>query len=594
MVDYNLGLLNLNNLTRSFFHLDASDPTVGFLYDASVYCGCTFPPTNDPELLSNSGPHDRQHYDPLTLRLRLASHLANHLASQLLQVKGYTCSVGIATNKLLSKLVGCVNKPRSQTTLVPPYSRTVHHENNITSFLDPHLIQRVPGIGSKIANTIRGYIRPPAPNDLQARPDDVSGSYIHNYDGDDPSFNITVHDVRSHKGINPERLERLLGGPGAPKGIGKKIFGLLHGIDDSEVSRARNVPTQISIEDSYAELRNVEAVQLELKKLSASLLRRMHIDLLPSHSTGEPITRKWIATPTTLRLSTRLRRLHLQNAGNQFWPSRTSRSIPLPAFMLSLSHSIEDLSSRLTVEILFPLFRRLHTDKGGWDLGLINIAVTGIGDGVAGSGSRDIGGMFHKLKDGSDSGQQTTTAARCFIDSDILHANSGGDNDHLYVRALKHIDGSGPTVHTVPVRNMEAGSEGFLGKTQIEDRTEDAQRGRDEARDSRLSKFAVSVEEHSSHLGSEDHLIPTQSTQTTPPRSPALHASTISTSRPYHRDSEHMLDMISDDDSDYATHYDEDNDAFDVQDLSEPCPTCGALMPAFAVPAHELFHEHGG
>lgn len=47
--------------------------------------------------------------------------------------------------------------------------------------------------------------------------------------------------------MSAETLERLLVGPGTPKDLGSKIWGLINGVDDSEVAKAKDVPQQISI-----------------------------------------------------------------------------------------------------------------------------------------------------------------------------------------------------------------------------------------------------------------------------------------------------------------------------------------------------------
>jgi DNA polymerase iota len=67
---------------------------------------------------------------------------------------------------------------------------------------------------------------------------------------------------------------------GTPHGIGTRVWDLLNGCDDTEVGQAREVPKQISIEDSYRRLDTMEDVLKELHMLAASLLKRMHADLL--------------------------------------------------------------------------------------------------------------------------------------------------------------------------------------------------------------------------------------------------------------------------------------------------------------------------
>lgn len=122
LVDYNAALLNHHHLSDSFFHLDRHDPTVGFSYDPSTIFGHVLPASEEGKQLASmqASPDDAE---DLFLRLSLGSHLARYLRHELESQKGYTSTVGVATNKLISKLVGNVNKPKGQTTLLPPYVR---------------------------------------------------------------------------------------------------------------------------------------------------------------------------------------------------------------------------------------------------------------------------------------------------------------------------------------------------------------------------------------------------------------------------------------------------------------------------------------
>lgn len=242
IIDYNQSLLNPIDLTHSFFYLKRNDPTVGFEFDATHVCGPTYPAeeTQPPQTGSADGLD-------LRIRLILGSHLAQHLRLCLEDDKGYTSTVGISTNKLLSKLVGNVNKPKSQTTLLDPYDDVIGVEewlaidgqskDNVRTFLDGHDIGKIPGIGFKMARRIRNHVL--------SKPLEFD-------DGRDWTGNreaVTVHDVRLFPGMGPETLEQILGGPGAERGIGGKAWALINGVDDSEVQQAKKVPTQISIEE---------------------------------------------------------------------------------------------------------------------------------------------------------------------------------------------------------------------------------------------------------------------------------------------------------------------------------------------------------
>ena len=232
IVQYNSDLLNRNDLTASFFHLDRNDPTVGFSYDASSVSGHLFP-VNAPASFSDApGSEDPE---DLFLRLRIGSHLAQHLRHHLEEQKGYTSTVGISTNKLVSKLVGNVNKPKGQTTLIPPYTPGHAGISHVNHFIDSHDVGKIPGIGFKIAQKIRDHVL--------GRPAAFDAGLM--YGG--TKENVTAGSVRLANGMGPELLERILNGPGVPKDLPGKVWGLVNGVDDTEVAKGREVPQQISI-----------------------------------------------------------------------------------------------------------------------------------------------------------------------------------------------------------------------------------------------------------------------------------------------------------------------------------------------------------
>lgn len=450
LVDYNMDCLNRNDLAHSFFQISKEDPTVGFEFDATDLAGHAYPKDYawDASLTTVAD---------LTLRLRLGSHLALHVRHELEQKKGYTSTVGISTTKLMSKLAGNLNKPKGQTTVMPPLEGET---NNLTTFMDAHEIGKVPGIGFKLAQRLREFA-------LQ-RPAQFDDGLV--YGG--TKEQVSVHDLRINPDVNPEMLERLLVGPGSPHGIGFKVWCLLHGVDDSEVASARAVPRQISIEDSYIRLDTMPEVLKELTILARSLLTRMRIDLLGTGDdfddgdeeqgdgpeaiqTGTVSTagKKWLAHPKTLRLTTRPRQ-PLQADGTRIRSfKRISHSAPLPNFIFNLNDHIEALAERLVNEALVGMFRKLHPEKAGWNLSLINLAVTNMAE-MAGNGKtangRDIGTMFKRqdqvLKDfkvtatnsppeeivdvapGVSVGEQRFAASSQVIDDAENRSNDGDDD----------------------------------------------------------------------------------------------------------------------------------------------------------------------
>ena len=410
MIDYNLELLNPHDLPSSWFHLDRDDPCRGFAYDATATFGHTFSATNNrSDANSNPVPTSSslsESGDVLECRLRLGSHLAGHLRVQLEEQKGYSSTVGISTNKLISKLVGNLYKPKGQTTLLPPYvSRSEGEGSSVMQFVDAHEIGKIPGIGFKLAQKIREHIL--------SREAVFDAGLVYGRTKE----KVTVKEVRLHPGMGPELLESVLGGPGSTKGIGMKIWGLLHGVDDTEVGKARDVPRQISIEDSYIRLDNMEEVRKELILLAKSLIRRMHMDLVEvdedddlSGKDDEQVMqadksnapRRWLAHPRTLRLTTRPRPpLNLDGSRSRSF-KRISRSSPMPTFIFSLTESVDAIAEKLLTDALIPSFRKLHPKPSGWNLSLVNIAATNMSETASdekhGAG-RDIGKMFRRQDD---------------------------------------------------------------------------------------------------------------------------------------------------------------------------------------------------
>ncbi|KAF2273361.1 DNA/RNA polymerase, partial [Westerdykella ornata] len=394
IIDYNLALLNHHDLGNSFFCLSKNDPTTGFPFDASQVAGYTYPKPSD----GDAGSENVSTANVLRLRLHLGSHLAQHLREALRAQRGYTCTAGVSTNKLLSKLVGNLHKPDKQTTLLPPYEDEGDGVDNVTSFIDSHEVGKIPGIGFKLAEKLRNFV-------LQPKTTEAVAENWHQ-----PKQPVLVGEVKRHPDMSVETLERVLGGPGVPHGKGTRVWNLLNGCDDTPVGHARDVPRQISIEDSYGRLDSETEVVKQLKILSASLLRRMHADLTVAEEEGadgedggtyarEIIAKKrWLAFPKTIRLSTRPRPPRTGD-GTRYraLPNRISRSAPMPNFVFSHKESVPALAERLTMEVLVPLFRKLHPEKK-WDLSLVNVAATDMLDAASEKGGpgRNIKDMFRR------------------------------------------------------------------------------------------------------------------------------------------------------------------------------------------------------
>jgi len=507
LVDFNVNILNHNALSHSFFHLDRTDPTVGFSYNASKYAGSTYPGSAAEGSIKSPCTADVSQdllatvaNDLLELRLRVASHLAQYLRHQLEEQKGYTSTVGISTNKLLSKLVGNVHKPKNQTTLCPPYLSTDGEDGNVVKFMDAHDIRKVPGLGFKLSQQIRGHV---LGREAQCNDRMIYGGL---------KGNITVRDVRKSPGMSQKVLDDILKGPGSYKGIGERIWGLLHGVDDTDVGKARDIPRQISIEDSYIRLDSMTEVDRELRLLAASLIRRIRTDLteidddsaISGHEdNGEPesadASRRWRAHPRVLRLSTRPRPSVRPDGTRARTYTRISRSSQMPTFVFDLNASLEILVNKLVDEALIPLFRKLHSEASGWDLSLVNVAATNMME-TAGddknAGGRDISKMFSRQEDVLKDWKVKDEDNSPFQDDEVIYDEARAD-------------------------------------VQTEERPMDM------------------FEHRHTEQGSEDSLVPTQ--------------------------------ILRDSENDWGS---EDDGSV----LGTACEVCGAIMPAFAMGAHERFH----
>lgn len=219
--------------------------------------------------------------------------------------------------------------------------------------------------------------------------------------------------------LSRQKLDERIGN--IPPGAGK-VWELLHGIDNTEVAKATLVPTQVSIEDTFRSgtvTQDTPIDQLEsiLARLSLTLIRRLKADLLATttisipddHSQvdisqlGQPSSKKWQAFPKTLRISTRDR--HTTK-----YPSRNSKSAPMPNFVFSLTVRIEETARRLAKEALVPLFKRLHSSDTGsgarYDLALINVAAINMGSGETGVEGGDVAAMFKRYSEIFPGGDQ--------------------------------------------------------------------------------------------------------------------------------------------------------------------------------------------
>ena len=84
------------------------------------------------------------------------------------------------------------------------------------------------------------------------------------------------------------------------------------------------------------------------------------------------LSRHWLAHPRNLRLTTRPRPPRNPDGSRPTMFNRISRSCSMPSIVFSFSYDVDILAEKIVNDSLFPLFRKLHPEKSGWDLSLVS------------------------------------------------------------------------------------------------------------------------------------------------------------------------------------------------------------------------------
>ncbi|CAK7265919.1 hypothetical protein SEPCBS119000_001757 [Sporothrix epigloea] len=450
---------------------ESSDKPRGFPCDCTSFAGHVIGDSGEGSYVGapnlGQGVSGVERHARTRMRLLLGSQLAAHLRLRLEHEAGYTSSAGIATSKVLSKLAGKVKKPAGQTVLVSAavggdaggdgkdqldLDLDAKADAVVWQFMDQLPLRSVPGIGFKTSSLLSAYIlaakeKAAAGRDGQIQTAGINGAGVDDAgqeeesgdESDDGAPTVMVEHVRTYPGMSPRLLDSILNGnnsTGTAAGnipTGRRVWDLLHGVDDTPVRGGRDLPTQISIEDTWAGPRQgtlrpdaAAAVTAELRKLATSLVRRMHVDLVgPLPASGDTSASKgnatdadapgaspvhnhalvWLARPRTLRLTLRPQLAEaVDNRAPENYFARMSRSQPLPGFMLSLTLPPAQIVDRLVGSSLVPMFRKLAASvqvgkralvRGtgpAWTIGLLNVCVANMVP-AAGQGS-DIAAMF--------------------------------------------------------------------------------------------------------------------------------------------------------------------------------------------------------
>ncbi|XP_015230859.1 PREDICTED: DNA polymerase iota [Cyprinodon variegatus] len=164
-------------------------------------------------------------------RLAIGSHIAAELREAIHSKLGLTGCAGVATNKLLAKLVSGTFKPNQQTVLLQ------ENIGDIMGCLSG--LRKVPGVGHQTAKRLQA-LGLMSVKDLQLYP------------------------------LND--LAREFGG-----GTAQRLKNLALGIDDSAVTPT-GAPQSLSDEDSFKKMCSVKEVMEKIHELLSSLVERMHKD----------------------------------------------------------------------------------------------------------------------------------------------------------------------------------------------------------------------------------------------------------------------------------------------------------------------------
>lgn len=264
------------------------------------------------------------------LRAYVAGHLAYQLHEIIYQETGYSCSIGVARNKTLSKMVGSLNKPNGVTVLYPGFE---------AEYIKHLPVSKIPYFGARSVEKIVTIM----------------------HTTDTPS----VHDVLQHFSTEEAFLSQV-----GNSDKEKHLWKLLHGEDDSQVIDSPKFPSQISNEDSLKRgvVTNLDQMAKRLQPIVVALFDQVLADLVDAELAN------WLAYPTTLRLQYSL------HDGT----SRKSSSKKLPPKFEGLSKLTtpqdhpkrEQLAQKLIHSDILKLFKRPNSPS--WSVALLNVAVEGI------------------------------------------------------------------------------------------------------------------------------------------------------------------------------------------------------------------------
>ena len=293
-----------------------------FAYKAGTFAGHTAPAQRDGLAIADAT-HEA---------LVVGANLADFLRQLIRHTLGFTCSAGIAQNKLVAKLAADVHKPNLQTTILMPYA----------AFLAPFPVRKLNGFGFRVLEAVLDSVEPTAPlidgpgryyeeqKPMQREKAELIGAQ---------SKEVITQTVREtlHEAWFTDRF-------GETRGAA--LWRLLWGEDASPVVMTPTFPHQITIEDSFIHCHTMADVERLLLPLAEGLLLRLEKELF--------LGGVWRRYPHLLRLTVRTR-----NTSGVGRDARESTSAPMPVYIFETATSVRDRARALYAGPVLRLFHKL-------------------------------------------------------------------------------------------------------------------------------------------------------------------------------------------------------------------------------------------
>ncbi|XP_075041567.1 DNA polymerase iota isoform X2 [Mixophyes fleayi] len=252
--------------------------------------------------------------DRIHQQMVAGSHVAADIRAAVFSRLGLTGCAGIASNKLLSKLVSGTFKPNQQTVLFPESSG--HLINSLSH------VNRIPGIGYKTAQHLEG---------------------------------LALTNICALQSCPINVLEKVLG-----VSVAHRIQKLSRGEDDSPVTPS-GPPQSLSEEDSFKKYSTVSEVRIKTEELLRNLLNRLSADGRSPHTLRLTIRQ---FTPTNKYFNRESRQCPIPTHVMQNLSSDRSAAVsPLMDLLMKLFEKMIDVKKPFHLTVLNVCFSNLKATK---------------------------------------------------------------------------------------------------------------------------------------------------------------------------------------------------------------------------------------